>query len=61
MLKYLLAKMYAIGLALFFGGIFFINTQLQILMSYDWFFDNYFFFNITQIFIHICYIHVNLF
>lgn len=29
MLKYLLAKMYAIGLALFFGGIFFINTQFN--------------------------------
>lgn len=30
MLKYLLAKMYAIGLALFFGGIFFfINTPFN--------------------------------
>lgn len=45
MLKYLLAKMYAIGLALFFGGIFLLIRRLmvQMLMSYDCFFDNYFF------------------
>lgn len=41
MLKYILAKMYAIGLALFFGGIFFLlirRLMVQILMSYDCFF-----------------------
>lgn len=57
MLKYLLAKMYAIGLALFFGGIFLLIRRLmvQILMSYDCFFDNYFFQHNTDIHTYMLY------